>query len=236
MLSSRQKDLTGMTFSSWTVIQFDGIHEMKSAKTTRWLCRCVCGTEKICLGSTLSAGLTINCGCLRGTHGHTKAAKNNGKASTTYSTWKNMLARCCNPKSKNYEHYHGNGITVCDRWRYGENGISAFECFLADMGEKPTPAHSIDREDNKRGYHKDNCRWATKTEQANNRSTNLLFEYRGKTYTVAQLGRLSGLGKEVIRSRLVRNISPWTVEAAVETPICEDRHLRRGFRKSLGHT
>jgi hypothetical protein len=79
-----------------------------------------------------------------------------------YRTWVGMLQRCTNPRHISYPRYGGRGISVCDEWR-------SFERFLADMGEKPSPAHSIDRINNFVGYSKNNCRWATSKEQAQNK-------------------------------------------------------------------
>lgn len=81
-----------------------------------------------------------------------------------YLTWHNMMQRCYNEKNKGYKNYGDRGITVCEDWHY-------FKQFLIDMGDKPTQHHSLDRSDNSLGYSKYNCRWATRSEQCDNRRT-----------------------------------------------------------------
>lgn len=96
--------------------------------------------------------------------GKTKA--NSGSAlghRVEYRCWHNMIARCIDDGRANFRHYGGRGIGVCDRW------LHSFPAFLADMGSRPSPAHSINRINNDGNYEPGNCRWATKAEQLFNR-------------------------------------------------------------------
>lgn len=79
-----------------------------------------------------------------------------------FNVWCKMRQRCNNPKSPDFENYGGRGITVCERWQ-------DFAAFMADMGERPSPAHTLERENNDKGYGPDNCIWATRDIQARNR-------------------------------------------------------------------
>lgn len=96
-------------------------------------------------------------------HGNTKhgGAKRSGRAPEYYA-WHHMLRRCRDPKSASFANYGGRGIGVCDRW-------NDFAAFAADMGARPTPAHTIERVNNNAGYGPNNCIWATKDVQAHNR-------------------------------------------------------------------
>jgi hypothetical protein len=137
-----------------------------SGHEAKWSCICDCGGKAFVRVTDLRRGRTTSCGCyfverrrvaaLR--HGH--ASK--GEVSPTYKIWNGMLARCTNPRVSHYENYGGRGIRVCERWR-------SFANFLADMGERPSINHSIDRRDVDGHYEPGNCRWATQAEQRANR-------------------------------------------------------------------
>lgn len=126
-----------------------------------------------------------------------------------YRSWQAMKQRCHNPNYPNYKLYGGKGIFVCDEWR------NSFDKFLEDMGKKPTLQHSIDRIDNSKGYFKDNCRWATKKEQSNNKSDCRYLTYNGETNTITEWGRITGIPQMTIRRRI--NLG-WDTEKVLTTP------------------
>lgn len=141
----------------------------------RSLVRCDCGTEKLVSGEHLRAGSIRSCGCLqreiatttRATHGDTRPTK--GGMSREYAAYANAIDRCTNPRNKDYHHYGARGVTFCQRWRQGDGERSGYECFLSDMGRKPSSRHSLDRIDVNGNYEPGNCRWATWKEQRHNR-------------------------------------------------------------------
>lgn len=94
-----------------------------------------------------------------------RAGNGNRKKHPLYSTYTNLLTRCYNEKNQAFAGYGGRGITVCDRWL----GVSGFDNFCEDMGNKPSATHSIDRIDNDGNYSAVNCKWSDKEEQAHNR-------------------------------------------------------------------
>lgn len=134
----------------------------------RWLVVCECGIQKEVDGNGLRNGNTKSCGCLRVEVGRATNFKHGGAPITgeapEYVSWRGMVDRCSRSAHKSWKNYGGRGIQVCARWR------DSYEAFLADMGRKPTPQHSIDRyPDNGGNYEPTNCRWATPLEQTRNR-------------------------------------------------------------------
>ena len=102
----------------------------------------------------------------------------------TYKVWLGMVERCTKEYSENFPTYGGSGIAVCEKWL-------RFEGFLEDMGVRPD-GMTIDRINNENGYSKDNCRWASWTEQANNRSNNRILTIDGVSKTMAEWSRVDG--------------------------------------------
>lgn len=154
-------DLSGKVFGRLVVK-----HPMPKIKNQHlhWLCVCECGKQKIIDGGSLRYGLSNSCGCLQ-KQIVSKMKTTHGEAhieTREYTAWQNMRARCYRKKASNYSYYGGRGIRVCARWRF------SYENFLADMGRRPSPAHSLDREDANGNYTPDNCRWATKSVQSAN--------------------------------------------------------------------
>lgn len=189
------KDLTGMRVGRMTVIGIEG----RRRGYLLWRVRCDCGNEKLAVSGELTRGRPSSCGCgtpkikpRPPTHGLTK--------SSTYNIWKAMRRRCGSKREKDYRNYGARGIVVCERWL-------KFENFLADMGKRPSPKHSIDRIDNDGNYEPGNCRWATNIEQSNNTRVNRVITAEGVSMTMAEWARHLGVSYHAIR---------WRVQAGVD--------------------
>lgn len=127
-----------------------------------------------------------------------------------YAIYRAMLKRCNNPSHPSFKRHGARGIRVCDRW------LSGFEAFFEDMGPRPSPDHSLEREDNDGNYEKNNCRWATWEEQNSNKRDNHNLTFQGETMTISRWSRRVGIGRATINHRLARG---WTVEQALTAPI-----------------
>jgi hypothetical protein len=127
-----------------------------------------------------------------------------------YRSWRMMKNRCCNPKAKDFHHYGGRGIKVCNRWQ------RSFKAFLEDMGAKPSIKHSVERIDNNKGYSKQNCKWATYAQQSLNKRGIVFVEFNGERLCVSHWEKRFGFAKGTIASRI--RVSGWSIERALTTP------------------
>lgn len=143
-----------------------------------------------------NTGTIKSCGCHKPQHG-----QSGSRAAVSYN---NMLARCHNPKNKRYKDYGAKGILVCDRWRHSATA------FHEDMGECPD-GYTLDRIDNTKGYSPDNCRWATRSENQNNRANSRRWVVHGVEFSSA------------VEAAAVHGVTYATIKAWCEGRMAEGR-------------
>ena len=192
-------NLQGFRFGSLTVLQLG--EKQRPMNGAWWLCLCDCGTQKNIPATDMVQGKINSCGCEHAerignaniTHGKSK--------SRTYKLWMAMRNRC----DRINQDYSCRGIVYDERWK-------SFENFLEDMGEAPEGL-SLDRIDCNGNYHKANCRWATRVEQANNTRANVFIEWDGKRQTRSQWEKELGMRPTTLRSRIRAG---WPLERAMK--------------------
>lgn len=200
---ARAKNLAGMVFGRLTALREHGRNKHGLAV---WECACDCGNTHFVVGTNLTRGHVTSCG----KHGHRMSG------TPIYRVWASMRRRCEDPAVKAYPAYGGRGIKVCDRWQ-------SFEHFYADMGERPSPAHSLERLDNDGDYCPENCVWATREVQVRNKRSTRLIMANGETLHLAEWARRLGCGPAAILSRIGSGMS----EAdAVTKPVPERPNSR----------
>lgn len=183
-------------------------------------CICDCGNEKKVRRDHLKSGATKSCGCMhselsskRTKNLHKFNTKHNLCGTTIHNVWCGIKQRCNNPNNTFYHYYGGRGIEVCDEW------INDFQNFLDDMGI-PEEGMTLDRIDNNLGYFKENCRWATRKQQACNTRQNKLITYKDETLNITQWAKKLGVPRNTFDERLRRG---WSVDEAIETPFIKRR-------------
>lgn len=197
----------GERYGAWVVLG----HAVREAHSRRTFfnCRCECGHEQSVRSDQLRNGRSSRCkqcdNDARVRHGATRI-KN---YTPEYRAWNCMRQRCTNPHNASWDRYGGRGIRVCERW-------ASFQNFLADMGERPSAAHSLDRVDGDGDYEPGNVRWGTVEEQANNRRSTPHVEFEGESMTIAQWARRKGIPVMALRQRLRHG---WSLERALLTPV-----------------
>ncbi len=171
----------------------------------QYLVKCDCGKRLTIIVSQLTK--QHSCGCVRNEQHRRRMTKHGLSRSIEYVAWRAMISRCERSTDIGYPNYGGRGIKVCPKWR------NKFAAFYKDLGPRPSPKHSLDRIDNDGNYKPGNVRWAKRREQAYNRRSNHLVEYRGEKMPLKKAWRLSG-EKVNYYTALDRITKGWAAERA----------------------
>ena len=195
----RTEDLTGQVFGRLTVLYKDTARH--NGHDTYWICECSCDNRTIVSVPRyrLLHGDTTSCGCYQrevaGETFRTHGLYNH----PLYSVWTDMKYRCNNSNSHFYNRYGGRNIRICDEWENFEN----FYNWAINNGYEPDL--TIERKNNDSDYCPENCIWADRVVQANNRRTSRIIEYNGEKHTIAQWSRLFNVEYDRLYRSIMRN-------------------------------
>lgn len=189
------RNLIGLKFGKLLVIE--RVPGKCAHNGIKWKCLCDCGNNTEVASCDLRSGHTQSCGCLqkeRASKSLTEIKKRNSNygitKTQTYRSWNRMMHRCYDPQAFAYELYGGRGIYVCERWHEYKN-------FLADMGEAPKN-YTLDKIDNDKPYYPENCRWATRLTQANNRRTCRYLYVNNSKYSASEFSRFFNIQYSIV--------------------------------------
>jgi hypothetical protein len=163
------------------------------------LVQCNCGSQPrhIQVG-VLRNGTSQSCGCLH----REKVTKHGAWQSPLFKRWKSMVERCTKPKDKRFHRYGGRGIRICEEWL-------DFTNFRRDMEPSFQPGLTLDRKNNDGHYCKENCRWATRSEQNRNYSRNVLLTHKGETHCLKEWAEITGINYGTLADRVrVQKLPP----------------------------
>lgn len=215
-MPKRLPSIAKKRFNRWLVL-----YEVAPAGIHRvYLCKCRCGTIKPVSQDSLIGNRSKSCGCHKIEVARALSTKHGKHNTREYHNWYNIRSRCYNKNHDCYKYYGGRGIKICDHW------LKSFENIYADIGQRPSPKHSIDRINGDLHYSCGhcqqcvknnwplNCRWATQVEQMNNTRNNRNITYCGKTLTLSQWARELKICSKTLELRL----KCWSLEKAITTP------------------
>jgi len=218
--SKHRKDLenlTGQKFGHLTVFGYVG-----SRGVPFWLCRCDCGGWIITRAGSLKSGRSKTCRCYMDSE--RSVGKGNFRThglsrTNTYGRWLNLRTRCNNPNCKDYPHWGGRGITVCQ-------GFDDYLRFLRLLGDPPDRSYDLDRKDNHGNYSCGECeeclsknwpmnvRWVTDTESRRNMTRNIMLTANNETHCISEWTEI----RDISYTRLYQRITKlkWTPEEALD--------------------
>lgn len=212
----------GQKFGRMTVIGIEHgtIGVKKISNCWKWVCKCDCGNVKTVMPNKLISGHTTSCGCYKSdkTASRNKTLKttHGGRYERLYKIWHGMKQRCYWSGCRDYRRYGARGIEICDEWL---SDYASFRNWALNNGYNENL--SIDRIDVNGNYCPDNCRWATASQQQNNRRTCKYYDYNGEKHTIAEISRMTGIKSGSIYNRI--NNLGWSPEDAFSTPVDKSR-------------
>ncbi len=198
--SPRAINMLDQTWGRLKVVAYAG----PSKGGTAWWCVCKCGNRTKVRGYQLRTGHTVSCGCYARENTIARSTTHGGCQYPEYNVWACMLDRCQRKTNTYYKNYGGRGIVVCNRWQ-------KFDHFLADMGSRPSAAHTLERMDNDKGYSPKNCCWATRQEQGLNTRRTRWVVLGAKRLPAKLAAQLLGIPYKLFHRRLSWG---WPVERA----------------------
>lgn len=196
---------SGQYFGSWQYIS--------ELKTGFWVCKCICGVERVVRRIHLVSGKSAGCG-------HDLASKvskaNTLHGSSTqpdriYSAWKNAKSRCYNPKDKKFKTYGARGITMYSLW------INDFRAFKSYVGKPISENHTLGRIDNDKGYEPGNLEWQTTAKQSSNKTNSRLITYKGRTQTLTSWAQELNISQSLLSARILK--LKWSTDRALATAV-----------------
>ena len=214
-------DLTGQRYGRLTVVDEAPVSITNGRKSRRWNCVCDCGNTTVVRQGDIRQGKTVSCGCY---HLETISADYDTD-SPEWTAWQNMKRRCDpNGSRKNEVTWRRKGIKVCDEW------LHDFMAFFDHIGKRPSANHSVDRIDNTKDYQPGNVRWATASEQVENRDVTKRLTFNGDTLTITQWAKKTGLQRRQIYARIF--VEGWSIAEALTTPPLSRAEVNRRRAKA----
>lgn len=185
----QKRNLIGLKINFLYIIEFN--EEMEKYK-----CLCDCGNIHYIRKRDLIYNRIKSCGCLAKKTTIQRCTTHNKSHIRVYDIWCNMKRRCKDDpiKNKDYADYIGRGITVCERW-------DKFENFYEDMGD-PGPKMELDRINNDLGYYKENCRWATRSQQMRNTRMVKLYNFNGELLHLKEISKIVNISYNALKQRI----------------------------------
>lgn len=182
------RDWTGHVFGKLTAVKYVG---EPSRGYYAWECVCECGNRHTVQTSHLIAGSITSCGC-------NVRTRRGASLHPLFKTWSNMVRRCTDPSDPAYPNYGGRGVKVSDDWMDPAK-------FISDMSPRPRGL-TLERVDNDGPYSKENCKWADRIEQANNKRNVKVLILEGVARTLPEWSRHVGMPVETLRSRIAAGL------------------------------